>query len=568
MSILRTQQLRFRYPAQPNWALDGVGLAIRSGELTWFTGALGSGTSTALLALAGLAPRLTGGERQGVVELEGHDPATLNPIHAGIAYLGPSPALQLSGIARTVRDEVAVGPMNLGWDRDRILDSVERAMTRVRVDHLADRAPGALSGGETQRVLIAALLAVRPSIWLLDEPFSALDHPSRELVGALCVEVAREGAAVLIASDDADQMAPLADRLVVFSRGTVALDGSAGALLAGDALLLTGASTTDAGRLAAMAGWPAPRPLTAAALLAQRATHQATQTAVNRPARAATPVSPRHLPTSSPAPILALEAVGFGYDRGLQVLRDVSLELGASEAVGLFGPNGAGKSTLLRLAMALEAPGSGVVRTLGRSTKGLSPEDLAPRVGFLFQQPERQLFATSVRAECAVALQLAGWSASRVGKAVDGVLEELGLSAVAGEHPYDLPLPSRRLVALASILVAGPELVLLDEPTAGLDGTSQERVIRVIRQRVETGLAALVITHDAIFAHETLDRALQLRGGTLVSNGSVRDVLDGTIMSRPAALAVALELGIPAGDDRRAQVAAVLSTTATGEVRP
>jgi len=232
------------------------------------------------------------------------------------------------------------------------------------------------------------------------------------------------------------------------------------------------------------------------------------------------------------------------------------------EAVGLFGPNGAGKSTLLRLAMALEQPTTGAIRTLDLVTTGLHPEDLAPRVGFLFQQPERQLFATSVRGECAVALRLAGWPADRIEEAVSGVLWELGLAEVASEHPYDLPLPRRRLVALASILVGDPELVLLDEPTAGLDVASRERVIHVIRNRVAGGLAALVITHDAIFAHETLVRAIQLREGQLVDDGPTRNVLEDTRMTRPAALAVAIELGIPSGRDGRGAVAAALANLA------
>jgi energy-coupling factor transport system ATP-binding protein len=255
--------------------------------------------------------------------------------------------------------------------------------------------------------------------------------------------------------------------------------------------------------------------------------------------------------------------VGFRYPGGPVVFDGVSFEVRPGEAVGLFGPNGSGKSTLLRLAMALEQPMTGTIRTLERATTGLHPENLAPRVGFLFQQPERQLFATSVRGECAVALQLAGWSASRIEGAVSEVLEELGLAEVATEHPYDLPLPRRRLVALASILVAGPELVLLDEPTAGLDATSRERVIKVIRDRVAGGLAALVITHDAIFAHETLGRAIQLREGYLIDDGPARNVLEGTRMTRPAALAVAIELGIPTGRDGRDAVASELAKLAS-----
>jgi energy-coupling factor transport system ATP-binding protein len=559
MIVLRAQELRFRYPAQAGWALDGIDVNLERREVTWLTGALGSGTSTALLVLAGLAPRLTGGERQGVVQLGSSDPATQHPLVSAIAFLGASPSLQLSGIARTVRDEIAVGPMNLGWSREQIERVTARAMNLLQVDHLSERAPGELSGGETQRVLLAAMAAISPRFWLLDEPFSSLDHEGRALVAGVLSQAAQEGATVAIASDDADIMAQLADRVVVFAAGRIVLDGVPDQLLAGDAMRTAGAGTTDAATLATAAGWPAPRPINTSGILAK----------LPAPPRPLPPAVPRHEPVeesrSSPsAPILTLDGVDFGYPGGPQVLHGISLDVKAGEAVGLFGPNGAGKSTLLRLAMALEQPTTGVVRTLGRSTTGHSPEHFAPRVGFLFQQPERQLFATSVRAECAVALELAGWEEGRIEEAVGGVLRELGLIDVSGDHPYDLPLPRRRLVALASILVAGPDLVLLDEPTAGLDAASRDRVIDVIRSRVAKGMAAVAITHDAIFAHETMVRGIQLRGGRIVKDGAVRDVLDGTTMSRPSALAVALELGLPAGRDHRSLVAAALAPFAHG----
>jgi energy-coupling factor transport system ATP-binding protein len=237
------------------------------------------------------------------------------------------------------------------------------------------------------------------------------------------------------------------------------------------------------------------------------------------------------------------------------VLAAVSFAVRAGEGVGLFGANGAGKSTLLRLAMALEHPASGAVTTLGRGTVGLHPEDLAPRAGFLFQQPERQLFATSVRSECSLAPTLTGWDATRASESVTAVLSELGLSDTAEEHPYDLPLPRRRLVALAAILAADPDLLLLDEPTAALDFASRELVIGAVRERVNRGKAVLAITHDPVFAHEALQRGVLLERGRVVQDGPLRDVIDDQRLVRPAALAVAMMLGLPPGHDRRDDVA-------------
>ena len=262
-----TRNLGARYAAQSRWAIEDVTLDIAPGRITWLTGALGSGTSTLLLALAGLVPRLTGGERRGTVTAAGIDVATVSPLGHGIAYLGPSPALQISGIAATVRDEVTVGPMNLGRSRDECLGATADAMRRLGVEHLGDRAPQSLSGGETQRVLLASLLAASPRAWLLDEPFAALDRAGTAQLQLLLRDLARVGTTVVVACDDADSMVDVADRLVVMQHGLVALDGSPAELLAGDAIIEAGAGTTDAAELARDAGFPAPRPVWRAELL-------------------------------------------------------------------------------------------------------------------------------------------------------------------------------------------------------------------------------------------------------------------------------------------------------------
>jgi energy-coupling factor transport system ATP-binding protein len=551
----RTRALRVRYPAQQRWAVDGVDVEIRPGEVTWLSGALGSGTSTFLLALAGLAPRLTGGEREGDATADNEDSVTLAPLRSGIAYLGPSPALQLSGIAKTVYDEIAVGPMNLGEPRERLAAATDHAIHRLQLADLAGRAPGALSGGETQRVLLAALLAATPRAWLLDEPFSALDHAATVQVQGLLRELARDGATVIVSCDDADIMLDVADRLIVLRAGRIALDGDPRELLAGDEIIAAGAGTTDAAALARDAGIAAPRPLTREQLVQ---TVLATQHPRPTPGARFVAGAAQALPPSTSASALQMSDVAFAYPGGPRVLDGVSLDVRAGEALGLFGANGAGKSTLLRLAMALEHPSAGTVATLGRALAGCHPEDLAPRAGFLFQRPERQLFATSVRAECALAPRLAGWGEPRVREAVMATLDLVGLADTVDEHPYDLPLPQQRLLGLASILTADPELLLLDEPTAALDFASRERVINVIRERTRRGRTVVAITHDAAFAHEVLQRGVVLDHGRVVQDGPIRDIIDDQHMPRPAALALALALGVPAGEDCRKDIAQAL----------
>jgi len=221
---------------------------------------------------------------------------------------------------------------------------------------------------------------------------------------------------------------------------------------------------------------------------------------------------------------LVLESVHFDYG-GDAVLSEVSLRVEPGEGVALLGPNGAGKTTLTRLAMALRHPRSGRVVTGGRDTGGRRPEDLADVAGYLFQHPSAQLFERTVRAEIAFGPGRLGWTSGEVERAVATVLLELGLESLAAHHPYDLPEPTRRLVALGAALVSSPLLLLLDEPTAGLDRAARARVAQVVRARRAAGTAVLAVTHDLGFAVEALDRAVVLERGRVRLDAPLLDVV-------------------------------------------
>jgi len=241
---------------------------------------------------------------------------------------------------------------------------------------------------------------------------------------------------------------------------------------------------------------------------------------------------------------LLMDAVSFGYGSAT-VLEEVSLQVRSGESVALLGANGAGKTTLTRLAMALRHPGSGRVVTAGRDTAQCGPEDLAEVAGYLFQHPEAQLFARTVRAEVAFGPERLGWTAERTNAAVEGVLAELGLSALAGSHPYDLPQPTRRLVALAAALVGNPKLLMLDEPTAGLDRASRTRVAGIVRGRCAAGVAVLAVTHDLGFAAGALERGVVLEGKRIALDRPLRELLGHhTAFPAPPLLELARRLGL------------------------
>lgn len=275
---IRFDGVTFTYPGTADPALRDLSFGFRRGEVTWLFGPLGAGSSTLLLLAGGFAPFLTGGERRGSVRALDLDPgdATSRVALAGrTAYVSAQPHLQLSGLAETVFEEVAFAPANLGWTRERIAAAVPHALARVNAGHLASRAPSELSGGELQRVVIAAMLVLKPEIWLLDEPASALDPAARAAAYALFREESRRGATVVIATEDADGALEVADRIVVLDRGRVAFDGVPAEVLASDACWLLGAGSTSVGDLWRAAMEQAPTmarggvPLTVDAALAR-----------------------------------------------------------------------------------------------------------------------------------------------------------------------------------------------------------------------------------------------------------------------------------------------------------
>ncbi len=265
MSALHFDDVGFTYPGAPTPALRHCSFRAEAGSVTWLTGALGAGTSTALLAGAGLAPRHTGGIRSGVVRTLGVDPAEMAEV-AGlggrVALVLATPASQLSGIAETVAEEVAFAPANLGWPRQRIHARVADAMAALDIAHLAGRDPGTLSGGEMQRAVIAAMLVLEPELWLLDEPASALDAAGRALLLDLLRSEAVRGAAVVVASEDADGLHAVADHVIVFADGSPVLDGAPRDLLRGDSIWEVGAASTTIAGLSRAAGESPPHPLT------------------------------------------------------------------------------------------------------------------------------------------------------------------------------------------------------------------------------------------------------------------------------------------------------------------
>lgn len=252
MSAIELTRVSFQYPGSP-LVLRDVTFGVRHGQISWLFGPLGAGASTVLLTAAGLAPGLTGGTLEGEVRVLGEVPATRQGrerLQGRVAYVTAMPYLQLSGMAESVYEEVAFAPANLGWDRARIAQAVPEALARLDVRHLSDRVPDHLSGGELQRVVIAAMLVLKPEVWLLDEPTSALDGPGRRAVASLIRTEAARGAAVLLATEEAELGVAVADETILLDEGSTVARGAPGDLLGTELMWEMGAGSTHVAELA------------------------------------------------------------------------------------------------------------------------------------------------------------------------------------------------------------------------------------------------------------------------------------------------------------------------------
>ncbi len=269
---------------------------------------------------------------------------------------------------------------------------------------------------------------------------------------------------------------------------------------------------------------------------------------------------------------LRFEEVSFAYGRGaVPALSDVSFALAPGERAALLGRNGAGKSTLVRLVTGLLQPDTGTVWVGDWETRGRKPEQLARRVGSMFQHADQQLFARTVRDDVSFGPKALGHPAEAVTRRTASALEQLDLTVHAAQHPYDLPLALRKLAALAGALALEPELLVLDEPTAGLDRTLRGVVARALLARAAAGTALLVVTHDLGFAAEVLDRGLVLDRGRLVCDEPLAGLLGSAERLEPLGLlpppvaALSVALGLPGRPVRHRDVAHALASVARGE---
>jgi energy-coupling factor transporter ATP-binding protein EcfA2 len=546
---LQITDLEIRYPGRREPSLRGIGLAVSAGERVVVAGRTGAGKSTLALAAAGFIPRVVRATVTGSVTIAGVDASSADggQLLGRVGIVFATPANQLSSSKLTVREELAFGLENLAVPRAEMDARIDEVLERLEIRDLADREPFSLSGGEQQRVAIASIIAMGTDILVLDEPTAQLDPAGTVSVADLIDGLAQSGTAILCA-EHAPTMLGRADRCLVLDDGRpVSLDRPGAALTAaGREVGLRPPTLVQLANIASVApGLEFDEAAIAAALASKR---PIPATVDDRPVAAAS-WSPGHDRT----PVrVDVEGLVHRYPNGIEALRGVSLAIEPGEAVVILGQNGSGKTTLVKHLNGLLRPDAGRVLLDGEVTEGVTVDRLAATVGFVFQNPDEQLFERSVEREVAFGPKNLRRTADQILELVARSLDAVGLTDVRTVNPYDLDLSRRKLVALAGVLAMDPAVLVLDEPTTGQDAAGIERVGAVVRAYREAGRSVVAITHDMEFAATNFTRVVVMRLGEIVADGPPatifapdhRDLLASTGLLPPPAARIAAAMGI------------------------
>ncbi|MEV5727354.1 ATP-binding cassette domain-containing protein [Streptomyces pharetrae] len=542
--MIRFEDVSVTYDGAEEPTVHAVDFEVPEGELVLLVGPSGVGKSTILNAVSGLVPHFTGGTLRGRVTVAGRDTRTHKPRELAdvVGTVGQDPLSHF--VTDTVEDELAYGMESLGLPPEVMRRRVEETLDLLGLAALRDRPIATLSGGQQQRVAIGSVLTPHPSVLVLDEPTSALDPAAAEEVLAVLQRLVHDlGTTVLMAEHRLERVVQYADQVLLLpSPGAPPVLGAPAGMMAVSPVF---PPVVDLGRLA---GW-SPLPLTvrdarrrAADLRARlRAKDQERKTdqeegkekegtAAAAPAASCEPAPPRPrrwfrrqqpAPAAPPSPYAA-EVRALAVRRGrVRALRHVDLTVSPGETVALMGRNGAGKSTLLSSLAGLVEPASGSVRVGGAVPHRTPPRELVRRVGLVPQEPRDLLYADTVAAECAAADEDAG--------AAPGTCRALVTQLLPGvadaTHPRDLSEGQRLTLALAVVLAARPPLLLLDEPTRGLDYAAKARLAALLRELAAKGHAIVLATHDVELAAELAHRVVLLAEGEVIADGPTADVV-------------------------------------------
>lgn len=500
IAVLSIKDLKFKYHSREATALEDINFEVYKGELLLIAGASGCGKTTLSRCVNGLIPRSYHGDMSGTILVNGKDiqELTLVEISQTIGTLLQDPERQI--VASKVYNEIAFGPENLGLPREEIIQRIDQVAKQLKIEYLLDWETFNLSGGEKQKVALAGLLVMQPSILLLDEPLASLDSASAVEALEVFKELAENGITVIIVEhrvEDVIRIQP--NRLLYMDAGRVAYVGPINSL----------PPSIDYKKVKLPAEWIMsliePIPLTESRSI-----------------------------SNSNEPMVEFQSVNFRYSPdSRQVLRNVNLTINKGDLIALLGPNGSGKSTLIKHAIGLLKPTSGEVIINGKNTKEVSIAKIARTIGYVFQSPTHMLFAESVTKELEFGPLNLGYTPEEIQENVAKSIEIMNLTGLEEFPPLGLSFGQQKRTTIASVLAMRSRIFIMDEPTAGQDYYNYTRFMESLWNKdpsarsiiSENFDASMIITHDVDLAINFANRVIIFEKGTIAADGTPDEVL-------------------------------------------
>jgi len=514
-TIIEFSNVTYTYPDMETPVFEELSLSIPEGSFTLVIGPSGSGKSTLLRCLNGLVPHFTGGAIRGRIRVAGRDPVALGPrgMSDCVGFVFQDPEAQF--VIGEVEEELAFAMENMGLPEIVMRRRIEEVLDQLNIAPLRRRRISTLSGGERQRVAIGAALTLQPQILVLDEPTSQLDPQAAEEVLTYLQKLNQDlGLTIVLAEHRLERVLQYADQVLYLpGNGQPPAYGTPREVMAHAEL------APPLVALGRALGWE-PLPLTI------KEGRRFIRGVGKREIEVAQAGEGSHLRPRSP--VIEMEGVWFAYN-GQEALRGVNLTIRAGEIVALMGRNGSGKTTLLKNLVGLLRPQEGRIKLFGEDIRHRQTQEIARRVGYVPQDPNALLFADSVREEVIFTRRSHGLP---LGEPLD-VLRRLNLESLADAYPRDLSTGERQRIALAAIIAAEPQVLLLDEPTRGMDYLQKRALASFLREQKRRGRTTVIATHDVELVAQVADRIVLLGDGEVVVDGPPREVMTDSLVFAP-----------------------------------
>lgn len=548
MAYIKVENLKYRYPNTTKLALDGLNFEIEKGSFIGIVGENGAGKSTLCQSFNGLVPGFFKGAYGGKVLIEDTEVAktSVSVLCQKVGLVFQNPFNQLSGAKETVFEEIAFGLQNFGVPKEEMISRVNEVMELLDIAAYRDRNPFDLSGGQMQRVALAGILAMKPEVIVLDEPTSQLDPAGSEEVFAAVDKLAKSGITIIMVEQKLEKMAEYCDKILLLHQGKQIAFDTPEQIFSRDDLKSYGVNPPAYTRICQKFGVKKENGCYPASLreaLALKEMFPGEEAFARRKCAAGSAGETSGKPENAENEqiqseivdknvsgtvdcgknVFDIEHLKFQYLENVPVLQDVNLTID-NRPTAIVGQNGAGKTTLVKLLKGLLKPISGNIYYGGDDIAQKTVAMLAGEIGYVFQNPDDQIFKYHVIDEVMFGPQNIGMTKEQAKEKALEALELVGLKQLADENPYDLELSERKLVAIASVLAMDTKVLILDEPTIAQDWKGRTIIQNIIKDLSKQGKTVIAILHDMDFVAESFERVIVMAHGKVLADGTKEEV--------------------------------------------